>query len=352
MLRALPLPPAGADFYSNDYLGLAQSSELASKISKELAGLEEYQSGATGSRLLSGNSQYAEEVERQVATFHHAEGALIYSSGYNANLGLISSLATKETTLIMDELVHASLIDGARLGVSNRVRFNHNDVDDLRCKLQNTVGQKIVVVESIYSMDGDICPLADMVAVCEEFEAGLAVDEAHAFGVVGEKGEGLCQKLQLEDKVLARIITYGKGAGIHGAAVVGPQWLKDYQINFARPFIFSTAPTPHHFAAISCVYQMIKTFKKVREDLQTTIEYFVEKRKNSVGNWLPSTTQIQSLVIPGNAEVIAAAKNFQDNGIITLPIRKPSVPEGQERIRLCLHAFNTKSEIDQLFELL
>lgn len=322
------------------------------KVSEELKGLEESQNGATGSRLLSGNSKYAEEVEHQIATFHQAEAALIYSSGYAANLGLISCLATKDTTLVMDELVHASLIDGARLGVAKKIRFAHNDVDDLKQKLESISGQKLVVVESIYSMDGDICPIEDIVAVCEQSGAELIVDEAHAFGVVGERGEGLCQKMQLEDKILARVMTYGKGAGIHGAAVVSAKWLKDFQVNFSRPFIFSTAPSPHQFASISATNRVIEKSKSQRETLESIVEYFVEKKRVGNGNWLPSTTQIQSLIIPGNSQVIAKSKKLQENGVIALPIRKPSIPEGQERIRFCLHAFNTKNEIDQLFELL
>lgn len=351
LLRTLPLPPDGADFYSNDYLGLANSKELKSQIEKEKQS-RAHQNGASGSRLLSGNSAYFEGVEEQVAQFHESEAALIYSSGYTANLGLISCLATRETTLIMDELVHASLIDGARLGVSKKVRFKHNDLEDLQEKLGGNTGKKIVIVESIYSMDGDTCPLEGVLATCEKFGAELIVDEAHAFGVVGEKGEGICQKLRLENKVLARIVTYGKGAGIHGAAVVSPKWLRDYQVNFSRPFIFSTAPSPHQFASISAVYSIIENSKKQRDQLEEIIDYFIEKRGMKSSGWLPSSTQIQSLIIPGNTEVIAASKRLQENGIIALPIRKPSVPESQERIRFCLHAFNTKSEIDQLFELL
>ena len=147
LLRTFPLPPEGIDFYSNDYLGLAQSEALAKAILEEAS--TNASNGATGSRLLSGNSTYAEQVERKIAAFHHAETALIYPSGYAANLGLISSLATRETTLVMDELLHASLIDGARLGRSDRVRFQHNDLADLEEKLGPIQGQKLVIVESV-----------------------------------------------------------------------------------------------------------------------------------------------------------------------------------------------------------
>ena len=351
LLRHLPLPPEGVDFYSNDYLGLAGSESLKKQIDTEAKKASNH-NGATGSRLLSGNSEYAESVEKKVADFHNAEAALIYPSGYTANLGLISSLATRETTLIMDELVHASLIDGARLGRSERIRFKHNDPADLERKLQTTNGQKLVVVESVYSMDGDICPLNEMVELCERQHAMLIVDEAHAIGAFGRKGDGLVQELGLEKKVFARIMTYGKGPGIHGAAVVGPKWLKEYQANFSRSLIFSTAPTPHQFAGIAGFYEHLPRTGPLRIQLANVINYFVEKRVAHHAYWLKSNTQIQSLIIPGNEQVVEVANRLKNAGINALPIRRPSVPEGKERIRFCLHAYNTKEEMDLLFETL
>ncbi|MEO9872242.1 aminotransferase class I/II-fold pyridoxal phosphate-dependent enzyme [Ekhidna sp.] len=351
LLRTLPLPPEGIDFYSNDYLGFAKSKELSKSIDKEIQS-SDCTNGATGSRLLSGNSDYAEQVEQKVADFHQVESSLVYSSGYAANLGLISCLATRETTLICDELIHASLIDGARLGVSKKIKFKHNDVEDLSAKLQSCDGQKLVIVESVYSMDGDICPLEEITNICEQFEAMLIVDEAHSIAVYGEKGEGLTQALGLEEKVMARIVTYGKGPGIHGAAVVGPMWLKDYQVNFSRSLIFSTAPTGHHFAAISAFYDYLPYATSERKKLQDRINYFIEQRKESTLDWLDSPSQIQSLIIPGNENVIAIGNQLMDAGINALPIRKPSVAEGSERIRFCLHAYNTQEEIDLLFEIL
>ncbi|MEM7296943.1 MAG: 8-amino-7-oxononanoate synthase [Bacteroidota bacterium] len=349
LLRSLPLPPEGIDFYSNDYLGLAKCEVLHKRIEAEYQTLQG-QNGATGSRLLSGNSKYAESVEKKVAAFHHAENALIYSSGYTANLGLISSLATKETTLIMDELVHASLIDGARLGRSQRVRFKHNNARELEKILKGSTGQNIVIVESVYSMDGDICPLEEVTSICSKYGTMLIVDEAHSMAIFGNAGEGLVEELNLEAKVLARIMTYGKGAGIHGAAVVGPEWLREYQINFSRSFIFSTAPTNHHFASISALYDHLPSIDKERSDLHEIVSYFVSKRKSHQGTWVKSNSHIQSLIVPGNSEVIKCGQKLREAGINALPIRKPSVPGGEERIRFCLHAYNTKEEIDQLFE--
>ena len=350
LLRTLPLLPEGIDFYSNDYLGLAENADLTSMIEKSQK-KSPMQNGATGSRLLSGNSEYIEDIEQKVAAFHNTESALIYASGYTANLGLISSLATRETTLFCDELLHASLIDGARLGHAKRVKFSHNELSNLNTKLNRQSGQKVVIVESLYSMDGDVCPFTEFVDICEKNDALLIVDEAHSMGIYGN-GTGLVQELGLEQKVLARIMTYGKAPGIHGAAVVGPEWLRNYQINFSRSMIFSTAPASHHFAAIDALYKFLPGLSSQRQSLNSIISYFVSKRKDDKGNWLDSSTQIQSLIVPGNKQVIDKAEMLRAEGINALPIRKPSVAEGSERIRFCLHAFNTKKEIDKLFEVL
>ena len=349
LFRKFPLPPEGIDFCSNDYLGFAQSEKLDTAIQEAFQEAPR-KNGATGSRLLSGNSAYAEQVEQQIADFHKAESALVYASGYVANLGLISSLATKETTLICDELIHASLIDGARLGHSQKVRFKHNDVADLEEKISSKDGQKVVIVESIYSMDGDICPLQEVTDLCDTYDALLVVDEAHAIGVYGDHGEGLVQSLGLQDRVLARIITYGKGPGIHGAAVIGPEWLKEYQTNFSRSLIFSTAPTTYHFSAISAMYKILPDANDDRKKLKENVNYFVKKRTESVGQWLNSNSQIQSLIVPGNEQVVAYAEYLKEVGINALPIRKPSVAEGAERVRFCIHTYNTTQEIDLLFK--
>lgn len=350
--RVLPLlDESGVDFYSNDYLGFAQSKKLKAEITQSFKDYARSKNGATGSRLLSGNSILAEQVEQQIAEFHNAESALIYPSGYTANLGLISCLALKGVTLLLDEWVHASIIDGARLGRASKVRFKHNDLHDIEEKLKQIKGQKIVVVESVYSMDGDIAPLNKLTTLCRKYEAELIVDEAHAIGVFGAKGEGIVQQLGLEKQLLARVMTFGKAPGIHGAAVVGPQWLKEYQINFSRAFIFSTAPSDHQMVAISCMYKAIAIANEQRKTLADIVEYFVKKRKNE-HNWLSSFSHIQSLLIPGNEQVIATSKQLQKKGINVLPIRKPSVPERMERIRFCLHAYNKKEEIDLLFDAL
>lgn len=349
LLRQLPPDLKGIDFYSNDYLGLARNKSLIASIEKTIQADNPMQTGATGSRLLSGNTAYIEQLEQNIANFHGTEAALIFNSGYTANIGLLSCIASKEDTLIMDNLVHASLIDGARLSKAKRVRFRHNDLADLADKLGAVQGNKIVVVESIYSMDGDVCPLKEVVELCAIHQAKVIVDEAHGIGVLGGNGAGLVGQLGLEKSVFATVVTYGKAMGSHGAAILGKQWLKDYLVNFSRAFIFTTAPAFHQLATIKSSYQFLPKATKERQQLQLLIQYLQAKKADSPFTWLPSNSQIQAVIIPGNEAVMQAAKQLQTNGIVVMGIRYPSVAKGAERIRICLHASNTIEEIDYLF---
>lgn len=350
LLRQLPKAIKGIDFYSNDYLGLAKHDGLITAIKKEIETVCPLQIGATGSRLLSGNHQYTEQVEQNIADFHQVEAALLFTSGYTANVGLLSCIASKEDTLIMDELIHASLIDGARLTKAKRVRFSHNDLVDLTQKLKENSGSKIVVVESLYSMDGDLCPLAEMAELCQIYDAKLIVDEAHGIGVLGQHGKGLVNHLGLEKMVFATVATFGKAMGGHGAAILGPQWLKEYLINFSRPFIFTTGLSFHQLAAINCTYQYLPQAAKARLRLQALIQYLNQHKPACSFDWIPSNSQIQSVIIPGNDKVMAAANHLQENGIAAMGIRYPSVAKGTERIRICLHGFNTETDVDYLLE--
>ncbi len=235
-LRQLSLNSAPVDFYSNDYLGIATLG-----LQHDATGTSgvKVKSGSTGARLLSGNSAEAEALEKTIAAFHRAESALLFNSGYDANTGLIASITGRHTTILYDELCHASILDGIRLSQSSkRYKFRHNNIEDLASKLKKfQSGTIIVIVESVYSMDGDTAPLREAALLCEAYNAQLIVDEAHATGVFGARGEGLVSALGLEDRVFARVHTFGKALGCHGAAVVGSDLLKQYLINFARSFI-------------------------------------------------------------------------------------------------------------------
>lgn len=350
LLRKLPNFDWQTDFYSNDYLGFAKNKALIAAIEAENHQFGAQQTGATGSRLLSGNNEYVAAVEQLIADFHQVPAALLFNSGFTANIGLLSCIAGREDTLIMDELIHASLIDGARLSKAKRVRFQHNNLADLTRKLQAVEGSKIVVVESLYSMDGDVCPLVDVADLCRKYQAKLIVDEAHGIGVLGNRGAGLVQQLGLEKEVMATVVTYGKAMGCHGAAILGQQWLKDYLVNFSRAFIFTTGPSFHQLAAIKCSYQFLPKANQARQQLQSNIAYLNKKKQDSPFTWLPSSTQIQAVIIPGNEAIMQAAEALQANGIAAMGIRYPSVAKGAERIRICLHAFNTTKEIDYLME--
>jgi len=344
LYRQLPSPLDGlTDFCSNDYLGYAR---IKMETSAEEMG------GATGSRLISGNSRLAEEVEDQLAHFHQAEAALLFGSGYTANIGLLSAVVGRKDTIVYDKLLHASLRDGITLSRARALGFAHNDLGDLQQKLKAASGNIFVVVESIYSMDGDVAPLSQIVECCQQAGAALIVDEAHSTGSLGGKGEGQVVAEGLQAQVFARVHTFGKAIGCHGAAVVGSQLLKEYLINFARSFIYSTALPAHTLLSIQQAYRQLAVGQELTQ-LRENINFFLANCPPLLRERLvPSTSPIQALLYPGNEAVTALSQRLRANGMAVLPIRYPTVPAGQERLRICLHSFNTKQEIEQLFRVL
>lgn len=338
------------DFCSNDYLGFAQSTAFKALIDNQLAQIPLYKTGATGSRLISSNTDYAEALEERIARFHQAEAGLIFNSGYDANVGLLSCLAQRGDTYLSDELIHASMIDGMRLSHAEKVRFRHNDLTDLEEKLKTATGNRFICVESLYSMDGDFAPLAELADLAERYQAYLIIDEAHATGVVGEQGRGLVNQLGLEDKVLARVHTFGKALGTHGAIVLGSKILKDYLINFARSFIFTTALPPHSWVAIDCAYTLLQdTHQAQRQrNLQDLIAFFREKAENLPYQLLPSISPIQGIIIPDAIKIKKIQTILEEAGFYAKAIVSPTVPAGTERLRICLHNFNTFAQIETL----
>jgi 8-amino-7-oxononanoate synthase len=345
--RTLKAETGLIDFCSNDYLGFARSPILKANIDEEVNSSSIVLNGSTGSRLLTGNSAYAEELEKQIASIHHCEAGLIFNSGYDANLGLFSSLPQRGDTIITDELIHASIIDGARLSYANRYTFRHNDLDSLEDKLKQAKGNCYVVIESIYSMDGDASPLADILNITEKYDAALIVDEAHAVGVYKY---GLIDET-LNNRIFARIVTFGKALGCHGAIIVGSNLLRNYLINFARSFIYTTAPPLHHFASIKMAYKHLADADMEIEALRNKIDLFKQKIvSNTVHPLIKSNSAIQCMVLKSNDEAKALALNLQSSGFDVRAILSPTVPAGSERIRICLHSFNTESEIMLLTE--
>jgi 8-amino-7-oxononanoate synthase len=347
--RSLRLIGGLVDFTSNDYLGFAKDFELKRHIAEKLSKLEQNEYGSTGSRLLSGNSEYAEKLESRLATFHHAETALLFNSGFDANYGLLSTLPYKSDTIIYDELVHASIHDGIRNSKAKSIMFAHNNLAQLRKVLSAADGKKYVVIESIYSMNGDIAPLTDIATICQQYDAGLIVDEAHATGVFGEQGRGLVAQHSLESKILARVHTFGKAMGAHGAVILCSQILKDFLINYCRPFIFSTALPVQSLVAVDCAYDLLQRDSLRMQKLHHIIKLFKSEMRRSPGTTLLlSDSPIQSVVYPGNERVKAVARALQQQGMDVRPIMSPTVPIGLERIRICLHSFNTEEEVIKL----
>ncbi len=336
------------DFSSNDYLGFARLAALKTPPNENTL------AGSTGSRLISGNSKQAVDAERTVADFHLAEAALLFNCGYMANVGLFSAIASRNDTIVSDEFIHASIIDGIRLSNANKTKFKNNDLADLERKLVRIaagepMGNTFVAVESLYSMDGDKAPLSEIAALCDHYNALLIVDEAHAIGVFGVNGCGLVCEYQLQDRVFACVYTFGKALGLHGAAVVGSQTLINYLINFSRPFIYSTAMPPHAYTQIETAYQLL--YKNDAKILFERIDYFkkaIAKLKNL--NFIDSSSQIQGLIVGDNAKAKALSAHLLQKGIYVKAILSPTVPVGKERLRICLHAYNTTTEIDYLIE--
>ena len=344
-LRVLRFDGGQSDYYSNDYLGISKNGLIENQLTGTC-----YHHGSTGSRLLAGNYKLIEETEKRIGEFHDAPAALIFNSGYDANFGLLACIAQKGDLILYDKLSHASIRDGIRQSFAHSFSFAHNDLGELEKKLKNSpaTGRKncFVVTESVFSMDGDMAPLSEMVKLCEQYEAHLIVDEAHATGVIGERGEGAIQLLGLQHRCFARIHTFGKALGCHGAVILGSPALRSYLINFCRPFIYSTAIPPVSVAAIQASYKIFPAQINERNLLRNLISLF-----NHPG-FKKSETPIQCFIMPGNENVKHIALNLIANKLDARPILYPTVPLGEERLRITLHSYNTIEETQRLISIL
>ncbi len=356
-LRQLPVQGNLVDFSSNDYLGYAASVALFDETHTYLTEKGVKENGATGSRLISGNHQLYAEAEQLLAAFHQSESALIFNSGYDANIGFFSSVPQKGDVVLYDEYIHASIRDGIRLGNAKAYKYRHNDLEQLEKLIKshtNNDGEVYIVTESVFSMDGDSPDLKVLVELSEKYNCNLIVDEAHALGVHGNRGEGVLQSLNLHEKVFARIVTFGKGLGCHGAAVLGSTQLNEYLVNFARSFIYTTGLPPHSLAAIQTAYRFLENDTESREALQANITFFKAeaKRLNINSSFISSNSAIHCVVIPGNEGVKQVSASMQEHGFSVKAILSPTVPAGQERLRFCLHSYTTKKEITDILTIL
>lgn len=339
------------DFCSNDYLGFSRSSTLGI-IADTHDAVYGTNNGSTGSRLISGNSEAIEILENKIANFHNAEAGIIYNSGYDANIGLLSCIGKKDDVFIYDELIHASLHDGMRLSHAAYYKFRHNDITDLeRLLVANKAGGNVyVVIESVYSMDGDSAPLEEIARLKKQYSFELIIDEAHSTGVFGDKGKGLCNAVNLEKECFARIYTFGKALGVHGAVVVGDQLLKDYLVNFSRSFIYTTALSPHSYSSIDAAYDLLNSTDETKK-LQNNISLFKSHTKDFT-NIFASESSIHCVIVPGNKSVTDASRALRERGFDVRPIKSPTIRVGSERLRICLHSFNTSDEIIKLCEVM
>lgn len=352
--RALKTKPHLIDFSSNDYLGLARLDAISARSEQILKDSGCCLNGATGSRLLTGHYSLFEQVEQSIATYHHTETSLIFNSGYDANIGVFSSLPQRNDLVFYDEFSHASIRDGLRLSLSKSQSYKHNDFEDLEKKIKKAAALSTVwiVTEAVFSMDGDSPDWEKLAQICNRFDIHLIIDEAHATGVLTDLPK-LYRQTTLENHLTARIVTFGKALGCHGAAVLGNQLLKNYLINFARSLIFTTALPPSALATIAAAYESLQD-NSVGEKLQKNIDYFNQNIENLglKNGFLPSRSAIHCYIVSGNEQAKKLSLQLETLGFDVRPILSPTVPAGKERLRFCLHAFNDEKQIDEALSVL
>ena len=343
------------DLSSNDYLGLSRSAFIRQQVELDYRNYQFHKSGATGSRLLNGNSALFEEVEALLAKTHHAEAALLFNSGFDANVGLISTLIRPNDAIFYDELVHASIYQGMKLSGAKLIPFKHNNYIDLEEQLKTIKGFEVgfIITESLFSMEGDRADLRKLAEFTSTYKMELVIDEAHATGLFGSKGSGLCNEAGIEDKCLARIYTFGKAIGSHGAVVVGNLKLKEYLINFSKNFIYSTALETHNLLCVKHTYFYLQSNINQLDSLFKLNEYFVERAEVLKDKFeVCGEGPIFGILIPGNKQCKNLAVYLQKHNLDVRAIVSPTVPKGQERLRIILHSYNMPAEIDRLFSLL
>ena len=349
-LRQLVLHEGMIDFSSNDYLGFSSSGKLLSRVQDKIHALQSQDFGSGGSRLLTGNSNAVVELEKRIASYHKVDQSLFFTSGYTANIGLLSCIATRNDTIFYDEKVHASIRDGISLSNAKSIKFKHLSISDLEIKLKHKTGNAFLVVESLYSMDGDFTPVLEYLKFAEENDLQLIIDEAHSVGLFGEKGRGWSSDLSSSKALLARVITYGKSFGSQGAAILCNQFLKDYLINFSRPFIYTTGPSITQVLGVLAGYELLEEFHSVEfANLNRVIHEFnniIDESKFKLTSDIDSP--IKSILIKGNTEVKNCVESLKKLNIDVRPILSPTVPVGEERLRIILHSFNTLEDIQLL----
>jgi len=337
------------DFSSNDYLGLS-GHPLLVEASKNAA--ERYGVSSCGSRLLSGNLSLHEELEEKTAKFKNKEAAIVFNSGYQANVGIISALYNPGDCIFADRLIHASLLDGSLLSGAKLFRFLHNDCNHLESLLKKERGKFkncLIVTESLFSMDGDKAPLTELVALKNKYTAWLYIDEAHATGIYGSDGAGLVQANRLESEVDLIMGTFSKGLGSFGAYLAASKRIITYLINTCRSFIYSTSLPPTVIAANLASLELVRKEPQRRIKLLENAQYLRQKLADK-GWKIKGESQIIPLIVGDNHRAVSYSKALQNQGYWVLPIRPPTVPNGQARLRFSLTYDHPKEILNKLYD--
>ena len=345
------LPPSLADFSSNDYLGLSQNPLVCKKAADAV---RRYGAGSGASRLISGNLKIHEDLEKKLADFKREEAALIFSSGYMANLGAITSLVDERDLILLDRLNHASLIDAARLSRAKLWVYLHKDVDELQVLLNHAKNfrRRLVVTDAYFSMDGDVAPLDRILNLCDETDSLLMIDEAHSTGVFGHSGRGLTEHFGLEGKIPVVMGTLSKALGSAGGFIAGSRVLKETLINRAREFIYTTAPVPAvSGAAIASIEWIEKNPGKLKKFWRMVGE--VRARLKEIDfDLMASEGPIIPLLVGDTQKTLKLRDFLKKEGVFVPAVRPPTVPKNTDRLRISLKASHTPAEIDQLLKAL
>ena len=340
------------DFSSNDYLALSEHPEV---ISASIKYLEKFGAGAGAARLMSGDLEINHLLEEEIAGLKSREAALTFGSGYLANIGIIPALVGRGDLIITDRLSHASIYDGCLLSGARIIRFRHNDMQHLEQILQEKRSQFnscLVVVESIYSMDGDRCPLVDLVGLKKQYDFMLMVDEAHATGLYGENGAGLIEEENVSQGVDIAMGTFGKALGSYGAYAAASREVVDFLVNKARSFIYSTALPPAVVGATLASLYLVKSEPQLRTDLHAKVTYFKKQlRKNGLKDD-PGPTQIIPIMVGSSAKSLAIAEELRQNHIYVKAVRPPTVPEGSARLRFSITLYHQEKDLKRCARLL
>lgn len=338
-------------FCSNDYLGLA-NHPLVIKAFQQAA--NEFGVGAGAAHLVQGHTRLHQELEERLAAFTQRDRALLFSTGYMANLGVVNALVERHDTVYQDRLNHASLIDAGLLSGAKLIRYPHNDMTNLAQRLTaQTQGQALILSDGVFSMDGDKAPLKELVQLAQQHDAWLMVDDAHGFGVLGQTGAGLVEEQGLtQDELPILMGTLGKALGTSGAFVAGNEDLIEYLIQTARTWIFTTAQPAAIAAATLASLNLLTTESWRRDHLQQLIHYFTQKAQTLNLPLLPSSTPIQPLLVGSSEKALHMSQQLEAQGIMVVAIRPPTVPPNTARLRITLSAAHTFADIDRLLEAL